>query len=170
MGYGPCKMVSFDQKSKMPKKVRNKNVQAHWSCCVLKAAPKTIKYSQNESILKMAKIGHHAWAVKWSVWVKNLKCQKDAKNVRTTKLELLCARNRSKKRITLKKWDHFEMDNIGRDSWTVDHAKWSLWVKNKNAKTVRKSLYDRIRVVVRKKTLQKTPNIKRMREFWKWPK
>ena len=38
----------------------------------------------------MAKIGQYAWAIahaKWSVWVKNLKCQKGAKNVCTTTLE-----------------------------------------------------------------------------------
>ena len=43
-------------------------------------------------ILEMAKIGHHEWAIahaKWSVWVKNLKCQKGAKNDHTTALELL---------------------------------------------------------------------------------
>ena len=40
----------------------------------------------------MAKIGHHSWAIaqaKWSVWVKNEKCQKGVKNDHTTTLELL---------------------------------------------------------------------------------
>jgi len=40
----------------------------------------------------MAKVGHRAWAIahaKWSVWVKNYKCQKGAKNDHTTTLELL---------------------------------------------------------------------------------
>ena len=54
----------------------------------------------------MAKIGHHAKAIafaKWSVWVKNLKCQKGAKNDSTTTLELLCAKNRSKKHLIFEK-------------------------------------------------------------------
>ena len=68
-----------------------------------KTAPKNAKYSRNESILK---IGHlakgiaHAKAIafaKWSVWVKNYKCQKDEKNDCTRALELFCANNRSKK-------------------------------------------------------------------------
>ena len=40
----------------------------------------------------MAKIGHHEWAIahaKWSVWVRNEKCQKGAKNDPTLILELL---------------------------------------------------------------------------------
>ena len=54
----------------------------------------------------MAKIGQYAWAIahaKWSVWVKNLKCQKGAKNVCTTTLELLCAKNRFKKKPNIRK-------------------------------------------------------------------
>ena len=54
----------------------------------------------------MAKIGHDAKAialVKWSVWVKNLKCQKDAKNDCTSTLELFCAKERSKKTPDIRK-------------------------------------------------------------------
>ena len=41
------------------------------------------------------KIGHHANAIafaKWSVWVKNEKCQKHPKNHSTRTLELFCAK------------------------------------------------------------------------------
>ena len=47
----------------------------------------------------MAKIGHNAWAIahgKWSVWVKNQKCQKGAKNYSTSSLKLLCAKTAPK--------------------------------------------------------------------------
>ena len=50
------------------------------SVSVQKTAQKNTKYSRNETILK---IGHLAKAIafaKWSVWVKNSKCQKHAKN------------------------------------------------------------------------------------------
>ena len=43
----------------------------------------------------MAKIGHEAKAIafaKWSVWVKNSKCQKGMKNYCTTTLGLLCGK------------------------------------------------------------------------------
>ena len=78
-------------------------LQDHWKCCVQKTVRKNIKYSINETILK---IGHltkaiaHAKAIafaKWSVWVKNYKCQKHVKNYSTRTLELFCAKNRSKK-------------------------------------------------------------------------
>ena len=78
-------------------------LQDHCKCCVQKTVRKNIKYSINETILK---IGHlskaiaHAKAIafaKWSVWVKNYKCQKHVKNYSTRTLELFCAKNRSKK-------------------------------------------------------------------------
>ena len=71
-------------------------LQEHLSCSVEKTAPKNTKYSRNESNLK---IGHFPKAIafaKWSLWVKNQKCQKGAKNDCTSTLELLCAKNRSK--------------------------------------------------------------------------
>ena len=63
-----------------------------------KTARKNTKYSRNETILKighLAKAIAHAKAIafaKWSVWVKNKKCQKDAKNDSTRTLELFCAK------------------------------------------------------------------------------
>ena len=54
----------------------------------------------------MAKIGHDAKAIvfaKWSVWVKNYKCQNGAKNDCTTTLELKCEKNRSKKQLIFEK-------------------------------------------------------------------
>ena len=38
------------------------------------------------------------------------------------------------------------------------------------AKRCEKQLYDRIKVVVCKKPLQETPNIRKMKPFWTWPK
>ena len=73
------------------------------SCSVQKTARQNTKYSRNETILK---IGHLAKAIahskaiacaKWSVWVKNLKCQKHAKNHSATTVELFCEKHGSKK-------------------------------------------------------------------------
>ena len=64
----------FGSKVKNAKKVRKTIVLPHQSCCVQKNAPKNTYYSRNDSILKMAKIGHDAGAIahaKWSVWLKN---------------------------------------------------------------------------------------------------
>ena len=70
----PMQKGQFGSKIKNAKKVRKTIVPPHLSCCVQKTAPKNTSYSKNDSILKMAKIGHDAWAIahaKWSVWVKN---------------------------------------------------------------------------------------------------
>ena len=74
--------------------MRKTFLQEQKSCALQKTARKNTKYSRNTTILK---IGHitkalahakaiHAKAIafaKWSVWVKNFKCQKHAKNYST---------------------------------------------------------------------------------------
>ena len=55
---------------------------------------------------------------------------------------------------------------IGHLVKAIDFAKWSVWVKNsKWPKTCEKRFYKHIRVVLRKKTLEKTPIIREMRTF-----
>ena len=54
----------------------------------------------------MAKNGHNAKAIahaKYSLGLKNEKCKKGAKNDSTTTLELLCAKNLSKKQLVFEK-------------------------------------------------------------------
>ena len=63
----------------------------------------------------MAKIGHDTKATafaKWSVWVKNYKGQKGAKNDCTTTLELMCAKNRSKNTLHSKNRSILKMAKI----------------------------------------------------------
>ena len=71
-----------------------------------KTAPKNTYYSKNESILKIAKIGLEAKAIDFAkkpLWVKNEKCQKHVKNDSTITLELLYAKNGSKKHLIFEK-------------------------------------------------------------------
>ena len=61
----------FGSKIKMAKNMRKTILQACYSCSLKTTAGKNIKYSRNETILK---IGHLAKAIdfaKLSVWVKN---------------------------------------------------------------------------------------------------
>jgi len=61
----------FPSKIKIPKNMSKSVVQIILSCSVQKTAPKSTKYSRNETILK---IGHHAKAIahaKSLLWVKN---------------------------------------------------------------------------------------------------
>ena len=80
----------------------------------------------------MAKIGQKAWVIahaKWSVWVKNLKCQKDTENDFKTTLQLLCAENLFKKHLIVKKREHFKNGQNSSKGWAISCAKWSVWVK-----------------------------------------
>ena len=63
------------------------------------------------------------------------------------------------------------MAKIGHDAKAIAFAKWSVWVKNKKCQNrCQKRFYDHTRVVVCKKPLLKTPTIRKMRAFGKWPK
>ena len=56
--------------------------------------------------MKIGKSGHNEKAIafaKWSVWVKNEKCQKHAIKDSTSALDLLYARNGSKKQLIFEK-------------------------------------------------------------------
>ena len=126
---------------------------------------KKTKYSRNETILK---IGHLLKAIdfaKWSVWVKNSKGQKRAKNVSANTLQLFCAKNRSKKHHIFEKWDHFENGPPCKDSTLSKII--SFGQKFKWRETCEKRFYKHVRVVLCKKQLKKTPNIREMRPFWK---
>ena len=142
-----------------------------------KTAPKNTKYSRNEIILK---IGHLAKAIahtkaiahaRCSVWVKNYKCQKHAKNHSTRTLQLFCAKNRSKKHQIFQKWDNFENRPSckGYSPCKVYSLckMLSFGQKLKMPKTCEKPFYKNIRIVLCKKPLRKTPNIPEMRQFWK---
>ena len=74
MGYSPWKMVGLGRKLKMPKRCEKGFYDHIRFVKCKKTTPKTSPYSKNESILEMAKIVQHAWAIahaKWSLWVKN---------------------------------------------------------------------------------------------------
>ena len=61
---------------------------------------------RNETILKIGKNGHYAKAIafaKWSVWVKNQKCQKHAIKDSTSTFDLFHAKNSSKKQLIYEK-------------------------------------------------------------------
>ena len=102
---------------------------------------------------------------KWSLWLKNSKGQKRAKNDSTSTLELFCAKNRCKKHEIFEKWDHFE-NRPSCDGYRLCKMV-SLGQKVKRPKTCEKRLYKHVRVVLRKKPLEKTPNIRETRPFWK---
>ena len=74
-----------------------------WSNSVQKTARKNTKYSRNDTMLKighLAKSTAFAWAIafaKYSICAKILNCLKHVKIDSVFTVELLCAKNRSKK-------------------------------------------------------------------------
>ena len=79
----------------------------------------------------MAKIGHDAWAIayaKWSVWINNEKCQKDATTVRPH--WSCCVEKTLQKTPNNRKIRAFgnHVAKIGYEAWAIAiaHAKRSL--------------------------------------------
>ena len=149
----------------MAKNVRETILKARESCSVQKTAWKNTKYSRNETILK---IGHLRKAIdfaKWSVWVKNSNGQKRVKKYSTSTLELFCGENRCIRHQIFEKWDHFESRPSCKGYRLCKMV--SLGENFKWPKTREKRFYKDARVVLCKKPLEKTPNIREMRPFWK---
>ena len=76
-----------------------------------------------------------------------------------------CAKNRCKKHQIFEKWDHFENQPSCKGYRLCKMV--SLAQKFKWPKTCEKRFYKHVRVVLCKKPLEKTPNIREMRPFWK---
>ena len=88
------------------------------------------------------------------------------KNDSTITLELLYAKNGSKKHLILAKLEHFEnSQNMPRGKGYRLCKVATLGQKLKMPKTCEKRFYNHIRVVVCKKRLGKTLNIGKMRAF-----
>ena len=115
----------------------------------------------------MAKIGHDAKAIafaKWSVWLKNEKCQKDAKSDCTTTLELLCARKPLQNDPIFEKCEHFESgQNWPRRKGYSLCKMFSL--AQKCQKGAKNDCTTTLKLLCVKKPFQKKPNIRKMRAF-----
>ena len=136
-----------------------------YSCSLQKTTWRDTKYSRNETILK---IGHHAKPIafaKSSLWVKNYNSKKHVKIYSTSDLQLFSAKNRLKRHQILEKWDHFE-DRPSCKAYSLCKIV-NLSQKLNFQKTCQNLFYKRFTVVLCKKPLEKTPNTREMRPFWK---
>ena len=80
-------------------------------------------------------------------------------------------KNGFKKQLIFEKWKHFENGQKWPQWKGYSPCKiLSLGQKIKLPKTCEKRFYKHFQVVLCKKPLQKTANIRKMRAFWKWPK
>ena len=164
-------MVSLGQKLKMPKTCEKpfyKNIKV---VLCKKTARKDTKYSRNEASLKighLAKAIAHAKAIafaKWSVWVKNQKCQKHANNHSKRILKLFCAKNRSRKHQVFEKWDKFENRPSCKGYSPCKGYSLckmvSLGQKLKMLKTCKKPFYKNIKIVLFTKPVEKNTKYSR---------
>ena len=102
---------------------------------------------------------------KSSVWGKKLNCKKDIKNQFTDKLKLFYAKSRSKKLPIFEKLDYFENRPLCKGYSPCKFL--TLSQKLKFQKTCQNPFYKSFKVVLCKKPLQKTLNIRDMRPFLK---
>ena len=127
MGYSPCKMVSLGQKLKIRKRCE-KRFYDHIKLVVckkpLQKPPNIRKITALRRWLKLATMPMQ----NGQFGSKNKKWQKGAKNDCATTLNLLCAKNRSKKNLIFEKLQHFENGENCPYGWAIAHAKWSVWV------------------------------------------
>ena len=160
-GYSPCKILTLGQKLKFQKTCQNPLYKSFRVVLCKKTAPKKAKYSRNKTILK---IGHHAKAIaqaKSLLWVKNYNSKKHVRIHSTNHLELFCAKNCFKKHQIFQKRDHVKN---GPSCKGYSPCKiLTLGQKLKFRKTCQNPFYKSFRVVLCKKLLQKTPNIREMR-------
>ena len=155
----------FGSKIKIPKNMSKSILQIIYSYSVKNTASKNTKYSRTENILK---IGHHAKAIahaKSSLWLKNKNSKKHVKIHSTNHLQLFCAKNSFKKHEIFEKWEHFEKRPSCKGYSPCKIL--TLAQKLKFQKTCQNPFYKSFTVILWKKPLQKTPNIREMRTFWK---
>ena len=152
--------------------MRKTILQDQHSYSVEKTARKNTKYSRNKTFLKISHLANaiaHAKAIafaKWSVWVKNWKCQKHAKTQSTRTVQLFCAeKDARKKHQIFEKWDNFENQPSCKGYSLCKMI--SSGQQLKMPKTCENQFYNNSTVVLCKKRLEKTPNIREMRQIWK---
>ena len=156
----------FGSKIKIPKTMSKSILQIIYSCSVQKTAPKDTKYSRNESILK---IGHRACKgyspCKILTLAQKLKLQKTCQNPFYKSFTVVLWKKPLQKNEIFEKWKHLE--NRPSCKGYSPCKILTLAQKLKFQKTCQNPFYKSFRVVLWKKPLQKTRNIREMRAFWK---
>ena len=156
----------FGSKIKIPKNMSKSILQIIYSCSMQKATPKNTKYSRNESILK---IGHHACKgyspCKILTLAQKLKFQKTCQNPFYKSFTVVLCKKTAPKNTKYSRNE--SILKIGRHACKgYSPCKiLTLAQKLKFQKTCQNPFYKSFTVVLCKKPLQKTPNIREMRAF-----
>ena len=149
-GYSLYKILSLGQKLKLPKTCENLSTNTLEYFYAKNGSKKQIileKWEHFENGQKWPQCKGYSPCKILSLGKKN--CLKHAKNLSTNGLELFYAKNGSKKQLTLKKWEHFEIGQKRPQCKGYSPCKiLSLGQKIKLPKTCEKLLYKHIRVIL----------------------
>ena len=159
----------FGSKIKIPKNMSKSSLQIIYSCSVQKTAPKNTKYLGNESILKIGHHHHHACkgysTCKILTLAQKLKFQKTCQNPFYKSFTVVLCKKTAPKNTkysrneSILKFGHHACKGYSPCKILT------LAQKLKFQKTCQNQFYKSFRVVLCKKPLQKTPNIREIRAF-----
>ena len=156
----------FGSKIKIPKNMSKSILQIIYSCSLQKTAPKNTKYSRNESILK---IGHHACKgyspCKILTLAQKLKFKKTCQNPFYKSFTVvLCKKTAPKNTKYSRNESILKIGHHACKGYSPCKIL-TLAQKLKFQKTCQNPFYKSFTVVLCKKPLQKTLNIREMRAF-----
>ena len=156
----------FGSKIKIPKNMSKPILQIIYSCSVQKTASKNTKYSRNENILK---IGHHACKgyspCKILTLAQKLKFQKTCQNPFYKSFRVvLCQKTAQNKTKYSRNESILKIGHHACKGYSPCKIL-TLAQKLKFQKTCQNPFYKSFRVVLCKKPLQKTLNIREMTAF-----
>ena len=156
----------FGSKIKIPKNMSKSILQIISSCFVQKTAPKNTKYSRNESILK---IGHHACKgyspCKILTLAQKLKFQKTCQNAFYKSFRVVLCKKPLQKNPNYSRNESILKIGYHACKGYSPCKILTLAQKLKFQKTCQNLFYKSFGVVLCKKPLQKTLNIREMRAF-----
>ena len=173
-GYRLCKIVTLGQKLKMHKNMLKTFLQ--------QIVVVLWKKNGSKKQLIFEKWEHFENCQKWPpskgyrlckivTLGQKLKMHKNMPKRFYNTLQLFYAKNGSKKQLIFEKWEHFENCQKWPPSKGYRLCKMvTLGQKLKMHINMLKKFLQHIAVVLCKKRLQKTANIRKMRAFWKLPK
>ena len=164
-GYSPCKILTLAQKLKFQKNMSTSILQIFYSCSVQKTAPKKKQMFEKWEHFENRPSCKGYSPCKILTLAQKLKLQKTCQNPFYKSFRVVVCKKRFKKHKIFEKWEHFE--NRPSCKGYSPCKILTLAQKLKFQKTCQNPFYKSFRVVVCKKPLQKTRNIREMRAFWK---
>ena len=174
-GYSLCKMISFRQKIKLPETC-GKRLYKHITVVLCKKG-----VEETANIRKMRRFWKlENWQLckgyslcKMVSFRQKIKFPKTCGKRPYKHIKVVLCKNRVEETANIRKWRRF----LKLEKWSLckDYSLWkmvSFRQKIKLPETCGKRLYKHITVVLCKKRMEETANIRKMRRFWKlekWP-